>query len=423
MLGSDSIGNGLDTALLPESAPGVSSASPRIAQLDNAKAFLIYFVVVYHLAVVYTSADRPEAPVAYWSGFLVVLKPVVIPGWCLISGHLSRAAISQRHARGLAQVMLTYVLFQTLYYLNNWLSFRLNGFPFPALPVQVFQPQEQVVTWFLLALVLWRTLLPLVVQLRWPLTTSLLLAHAALFVDLGLNHQNLFSFLPYFVAGHLLPRSTWDLLARPGLRLGLAALFLGATAGMIAFSAYGGEAFQQLFLYSVVNYACFTGALPNDEHGCATLSQLGLRALFYAASLPLLLGFLCLLPTRRGVWTAPGYMSMYVYLLHPLVITNPLVMRSAFGTLSSLYGREVNVWSPATAGSAVAMLLPVAFVCTALLSTPPARMLFRLFVEPPIGWLFKDSGGATRARQSELRESQSAWVPPNVVVTSVTSVR
>ena len=139
-------------------------APPRIALLDNAKAFLIYFVVVYHLAVVYTSADRPEAPVAYWSGFLVVLKPVVIPGWCLISGHLSRAALSRRHARGLSQVMLTYVLFQTLYYLNNWLSFKLNGFPFPALPVQVFQPQEQVVTWFLLALVLWRTLLPLVVQ-------------------------------------------------------------------------------------------------------------------------------------------------------------------------------------------------------------------------------------------------------------------
>ena len=103
MLGSDSIGNGLDTALLPEGAPGASSAPPRIALLDNAKAFLIYFVVVYHLAVVYTSADRPEAPVAYWSGFLVVLKPVVIPGWCLISGHLSRAALSRRHARGLRQ--------------------------------------------------------------------------------------------------------------------------------------------------------------------------------------------------------------------------------------------------------------------------------------------------------------------------------
>ena len=420
MLGSDSVGNGLDTALLPESAP------PRIALLDNAKSFLIYFVVVYHLAVVYTSADRPEAPVAYWSGFLVVLKPVVIPGWCLISGHLSRAALSRRHARGLSQVMLTYVLFQTLYYLNNWLSFKLNGFPFPALPVQVFQPQEQVVTWFLLALVLWRTLLPLVVQLRWPLTISLLLGLAALFVDLGLNHQNLFSFLPYFVAGHLLPRSTWELLARPALRAGLAALFVGVTAALIAFSAYGGERFKQLFLLSVVNYACFTGALPNTEEACATLPQLGMRALFYAASVPLLLGFLCLLPTRRGPWTAPGYMSMYVYLLHPLVITNPLVMRTAFDALSSLYGREVNVWSPATAGSAVAMLLPVAFVCTVLLSTPPTRVLFRLFVEPPIGWLFTDragGGGATRARQAELRESQSPWVPPTVVVTSSGAAR
>ena len=56
----------------------------------------------------------------------------------------------------------------------------------------------------------------------------------------------------------------------------------------------------------------------------------------------------------------------YIYVLHPLIITNGIVMHVAFEALSSLYGREVNVWSPATAGSAAAMLLPVAFVCTVL---------------------------------------------------------
>ena len=44
------------------------------------------------------------------------------------------------------------------------------------------------------------------------------------------------------------------------------------------------------------------------------------RAAFYAASAPLILGFLCLMPTRAGLWSLPGYMSMYVYLLHPFVL-------------------------------------------------------------------------------------------------------
>ena len=54
-----------------------------------------------------------------------------------------------------------------------------------------------------------------------------------------------------------------------------------------------------------------------------------------------------MLPQRPGVWTVPGLMSMYIYLLHPLLITNGLVMKLAFDALSRAYDREVNVWSPA----------------------------------------------------------------------------
>ena len=52
----------------------------------------------------------------------------------------------------------------------------------------------------------------------------------------------------------------------------------------------------------------------------------------------MILGFLCVLPTKRGVWTVPGYMSMYVYLLHPLVLFNPLVMHFAFEWMTKARG-------------------------------------------------------------------------------------
>ena len=141
----------LTESLLSEGAPSVPAKVPpqRIALLDNAKAALIYCVVLYHIAVVYTGADRPESPLPYASGFLMLLKPVVMPGFCLISGHVSRATLLPKHTRGLYQLVATYVLFQTLFYLNDMWSFRLNGFAFPTLPVQLFAPPRPAVTWLL----------------------------------------------------------------------------------------------------------------------------------------------------------------------------------------------------------------------------------------------------------------------------------
>ena len=113
----------LTDALLSEGegVQSVPAKAPRrrIALLDNAKAALIYCVVLYHIAVVYSGADRPESPVAYASGLLMLLKPVVMPGFCLISGHVSRATLLPKHTRGLYQLVATYVLFQTLLYLND----------------------------------------------------------------------------------------------------------------------------------------------------------------------------------------------------------------------------------------------------------------------------------------------------------------
>jgi len=380
----------LTESLLSEGAPSVPAKVPpqRIALLDNAKAALIYCVVLYHIAVVYTGADRPESPLPYASGFLMLLKPVVMPGFCLISGHVSRATLLPKHTRGLYQLVATYVLFQTLFYLNDMWSFRLNGFAFPTLPVQLFAPPRPAVTWFLVAIVLWRMTLPGFVLMRRPLAFSLLLGLGSLSMDVGLNYQNLLSFLPYFIGGHLLPASAWDVLGRRVLRRSLAASFVGTTLSLLLFSAYGGQHFEHAFLASCVNYGCFTGALPNTSEGCANTTQLLLRIVFYVASVPLLAGFFCVLPRRGGFWSYPGYMSMYIYLLHPLIISNPLIMRASFDWLTLAYGRKTNVWDPATAPSAVAIMPCAALLVTLLLSLPPTRSLFRMAVEPKLAWLF-----------------------------------
>ena len=375
--------------LLPTaSSPAQSSPRVREPLLDNARAALIAFVVMYHSAVVYTSADRPEAPIAYASGLLALCKPIAMPCFCLISGHLSRPQLSLARALSLARLFTAFLIFQALYHFNNLLGYRLNGFDFKALPVQLFVPRQQVVTWFLFALCVWRALLPLVARLRAPIATSLLLGHAALFVDLGPNYQNVLSFLPYFVIGSRLPPSVWPALSRPLPRAIGAASFVLVASAVVGFSAVGGARFADAFDRLTTTYQCFNGYAPAPPAiECASGSELLQRALFYAVSLPLLAGFLCLLPRASGAWSVPGYMSMYVYLLHPLVITNPLVMHFAFQALSRAYGREVNVWSPATQPSAVAASSLFALIVCVLLSTPAARCAFSWLVEPPISLL------------------------------------
>ena len=72
----------------------------------------------------------------------------------------------------------------------------------------------------------------------------------------------------------------------------------------------------------------------------------------------------------------------------PRVTENRLRFRRT-ALLSSLYGREVTVWSPATEVGAVAILIVPALLGCAALSTPTARALLWPLVEPPTDCLFR----------------------------------
>ena len=210
----------------------------------------------------------------------------------------------------------------------------------------------------------------------------------ALFIDLGVNFQNIASFFPYFIIGHRLPRTLWqDIQNRHMMRRASAAFSLSVTAAMLVFSVYGGEAFAASSRLGLT-YACFNGA-PPAEHAdeCGSIRELASRLAFYVASaLSSLASFVCCRP--RGRLVGPG-LHVHVRLpsapTHPL---QPLMMHFAFEFLSQFYGREVNVWSPATDSSAPWFILPVAMLVCALLSTRGTRAVFWPIVEPPIDALF-----------------------------------
>ena len=193
------------------------------------------------------------------------MKAVVMPCFCLISGHVSPLEIDERRARRLVQLLAVFLIFQALYFLQNMLAFQLNHFPFRALPLQLFQPDQPAVTWFLLALLVWRLAMPLLRRTRSPMLLSILFGLSGLFVDLGVNYQNILAFWPYFVAGALLPRSRWELLHQPPLRTLCMLFFVACLAALLLFSAFGGATFQAVFQQLTVTYACFNGAPPQDQ--------------------------------------------------------------------------------------------------------------------------------------------------------------
>ena len=136
--------------------------------------------------------------------------------------------------------------------------------------------------------------------MRAPIAVSFVIGLGALFVDLGVNYQNIASFFPYFVIGKRLPRNLWrNHLLQPALRVPFAACFLMIATSVLAYSAFGGKSFGRTFERLSFTYACFNGAPPEQRATeCSTPRELFCRAAFYAASAPLILGFLCCLPTR-----------------------------------------------------------------------------------------------------------------------------
>ena len=83
-----------------------------------------------------------------------------------------------------------------------------------------------------------------------------------------------------------------------------------------------------------------------------------MRMGFYLLSCPVIAGFPMHGASRARLALRARPHVHVVYLLHPLLLFNPVVMKLVFDALSTYYRREVNVWSPATDAGRKAVLVP-----------------------------------------------------------------
>lgn len=337
-------------------------ATRRIPLWDNARFGCIVLVVMGH-AIQRQTLDSSNALTLY-----LFIYAFHMPAFAIISGYFSKA--SPPTTRGMRRVLtdfvIPYAIFETIWSLVKWL---VEG-------RAAFNPTEPSWTmWFLLALAIFRLVLPYLVLLRWPLVWAVLLSVGVGYlanVDSTFSLSRAIGVLPFFLLGWQLRQ--WDVVQR-WRDLGgvvwawraLAAAVMGAWLAVVALNV---QVFREFELQYWFFYDDSYRALGEDQWW-AGLVRLGLILLATVLSA----AFFLLIPRRETFFSAFGQATMYVYLLHSFVLY-PL--------------RESGVLRDDHASATwLLTMIFASFAIALLLASPAVRRVFRPLVEPKPRWLFR----------------------------------
>ncbi|KZX22768.1 acyltransferase family protein [Rathayibacter tanaceti] len=338
----------------------------RVPLWDNARFVCVTLVVIGH-GIQRLTAHSDTSLIVY-----LTIYAFHMPAFAIISGYFSKGAAPNARAmrRVLTDILLPYLIMETVWTL---VQFLVEG-------KQEFNPTKPSWTlWFLLALGIFRLVLPYLALLRRPLVISIVLAVGVSYYD---NVDSTFSLaraigiLPFFVFGWRLRGWTkgssglvdrW--LASPPSRVLLArivaiALFaVTAVVMTVNIDAFRAADLRYWFFYD----------RPYDALG-ETQWWAGLvRLALMTAAVVLSLALVVLVPRRRTPLTAWGQSTMYVYLLHSFVLY-PL--------------RESGLLSSTESTLALVVMVVFCTVVSVLLSLGWTRTLFHRLVEPRAAWLF-----------------------------------
>ncbi len=345
--------------------PGTRSATAaRVPFWDNARFACITLVVLGH-AVQRMTYDSDAALTLY-----LVVYAFHMPALAVISGYFSKSDPPGRRqmSRVLTDILLPYVIFETLWTLTKWLV-EGTANPNPTKPSWTL--------WFLLALGLFRLVLPYLALLRWPLLWTAVISIGVGYlpnIDSTLSLSRTLGLLPFFSLGWWLREP--DVVARARLLerrpwwavVAAVAAFAGAAA--LAWSFI--DAWRDVNLRTWMFYDDAYAVLGGTEWWAG-----GVRIVLMLCALVLMASFFLLLPRGEQWWTHFGQYTMYVYLLHSFVLY-------PFRESGVLRGLDPTwVWLP---------IVCIASVVVAMaLATKPVRTVFRPLVQPKATWLFAAS--------------------------------
>ncbi|WP_189176871.1 acyltransferase family protein [Streptomyces lasiicapitis] len=354
----------------PASAAAAKPAKQRDAFFDNAKYLAIVLVAMAHAWEPLTDHSRTA------EALYMTVYTFHMPAFILISGYFSRSFDMRpdRLKRLVTGVAVPYVLFEVAYtFFKRWADDD------PTQPISLLDPWY--LTWFLIALFVWRLTTPLWKIVRWPVPLALAVAVLAVISpDIGddLDLQRVLQFMPFFVLGLFIKPEHFQLVRRREVRLLSLPMF--ACAVVLAYWAaprmtsvwfYRRDSAQELgvpwWVGVVMTLALF---------GCSVL----LTACFFAW-----------VPRRRMWFTVLGAGTLYGYLLHGFLAKG-----------SRFWGWfEEYEWLHQPVGQVVVTVVAGAVVT--VLCTPPVQRAFRFAMEPKMEWAFRRDAAALARERAASR--------------------
>jgi len=362
-------------------------AKRRVPYWDNARFACILLVVLGH-AIQRLTYDSDIAYAVY-----LVIYAFHMPAFAIISGYFSKSDPPNRRqmARVVTDILLPYVIFEGLWWLTKTL---VEGEASP----NITKPSWTL--WFLLALGIFRLILPYLALLRWPLLWTLIASVGAGYlpnVGATFSLARTLGFLPFFALGwwlrerdvvgrlRLLERKAW------WARVSAMAVFAGA--GAVAWFGLDGWHAMDMrnWLFYDQDYAHFLG----DEGGLPWWAG-GVRLALMVLAVVLCAAFFVLVPRGQFSFTKLGSYTMYIFLLHSFVL---YPFRES-GLLRDL--EPTWIWLP--------IVVVASVLLTVALGSKPVRWVFRPLVEPRARWLFADPsitprGGADPTGSRRPRET------------------
>lgn len=325
---------------------------PRDPWWDNARFVSATLIVVLH-TVGSLLARHDSLHV-----FHVAAWAFRVPAFVVLAGVFSSAGpLGPRHLRTLlSSILLPALIFSLLFSLETK---ALGG------PLDFHLAQLPWTLWFLMSLLCWRLLLPLVVQLRQPLLVTTAVALGLGYVEefgLEFSASRTLVYLPLFYFGWRLGQGMlrewferrWSLPV--------------AVAGVLGSVAV-----------AVLWHRDIKGSWLSMRHAYEADTPLGMegawlvRLAVLASAAFLVLCLLRLVPRRRvPLVSALGAGGFTVYLLHPLVIL-PL--------------REKGLIDRADTRLELVALVVFGVLLTAVLASPLVRRLAEPLTRPRVGWL------------------------------------
>ncbi|MYT69673.1 MULTISPECIES: acyltransferase family protein [unclassified Streptomyces] len=353
----------------PASAPAPAGAprpKQRDAFFDNAKYLAIVFVAMGHSWEPLT--DRSRAAEALY----MVVYTFHMPAFIIISGYFSRSFDASPHKlkRLITGVAVPYVLFEIAY-----TFFKRTAGGDPDYPISLLDPWY--LTWFLVALFVWRLTTPIWKIVRWPLPIAVLIAAlASVSPEVGddLDLQRVLQFLPFFVLGLCLKPEHFQLVRRREVRIIAVPVALCA----VALAYWAGPRMTSAWFYHRDSA---------QELGAPWWAGIVMTLALFGASIVLTACFFAWVPGRRMWFTVLGAGTLYGYLLHGFLAKG-----------SRFWGWFDAAWVHTPWGQIVVTVVAASVIT--VLCTPPVQRMFRFAMEPKMEWAFRrDAAELARQRR------------------------